>query len=139
MIYNNTAMKKMIYMALAITVMVGCNQPAPQNTEAATPTPEAKPGPNTCEWGKAESAKDFGEGKLMLIQLGKPGPANAQYWDLLATKYNITQKSDAGCTATESITCYNDFMRTKIEEKHGMGFLDKVYASADSMYQASAK
>jgi len=132
-------MKKILYMALVAAVMVGCNPPAQQNAEAAAPTPEVKPEPNTCEWGKAESEKDFKEGKLMLIQLGKPGPANAEYWNLLSTKYNITQKSDAGCTATESITCYNDFMRTKIEEKHGAGFLDKVYASADSTLKAGMK
>lgn len=40
---------------------------------------------------------------------------------------------------TDGIICYNEFMQAKIEEKHGAGFLDKVYAKADSLYQAGQK
>ena len=76
----------------------------------------------TCEWGTEEAIKDFKAGKLMLFRYGLEVEDASPYWEALEKDYKIYVKSRLGCVISPSFTCYNDYMKAKINEKYGADF-----------------
>jgi hypothetical protein len=80
----------------------------------------------TCEWGTKEAIKDYKSGKLMLIRYGLEVESATPYWTYLTEEYNIYVKSSEGCVSNPSFECYNNYMISKIEERYGKDFFEKL-------------